>query len=967
MNNKVDVGNTGSEQNKTRKPLNRKRMTIIITIVIGFLFTFFAGNRFYRDVISEYEKDMKAAVSYGRLEYIDNLEKSDIYLHSCKDGMGDIAAFTAFVYEELGYSVVARDELLDDVGAYATYYYFKGSFDAEKGTVDGKMFSEARGHEMPKLTDEELITLFSTGFYELDEDILYSSAPVSDEGYVILVWGVEDILKKQSILSAYADKREVSVMRVDTESGIIEDAMDESLVGTDCSEYIGIEELRQITPNVITDTKLADGSRVEIFRDEEDDDQIFFSFIYKSDILPDTIRGTAIPIVLGWMFLLLVMAYILKFSSNRKDDEKDIKYTRIFRKLYVDKTLMQHVISISFFAVILIIIGLLYFQTLINFSEQNIKANNSLKTLDSVVNLNDENSKLLKDDYLGIRTILINDITKHFLRHPETLTEETIKRLCDKLPYTQTITLYNGHGDIEIDTKGNVGYTLSKDESLPEYKCWDIINGISDSVCYLPSPFGYSDAHIAARRQDKEGLVVITQASIYINDFDVITSLDNELLTSYFGTASKAYIELDNPDSIHWLDANSEEIEIKNNTLSEAAMTNGYSGIVRIDGIRYYINTRENDEKGYLLISAKPLKELYGLYSYYILIEIIIAFLLQQMMILILSGHRITNDTEKYIEVSNYGFLHQTLDEQMMDERFRKVIRSMFIATCIMIVVLLVFDSLYGKTSLLGYLFASEWPKGLNLFSVTMILILAAIVIVAGGIIQFLISFFTKNMGPRGVTIGRMSNSLIKFAILIIIAFNVLLDLGIKSSTLMTGAGIFGVAFSLFAQQTLNDFLCGFFIVFEGAYNIGDWIIFGDWRGQVVEISIRTTKIAKGGNVMVINNSELKEVIVMAKNGTGARVFFDIAYKEDADAVIALIENNTERYQAEIPALYEGPYVDGVVGLGESGVSIRMWGLSEQSSADSVERDMLRVTKKILDENGIEIPFTQVTIHTAND
>jgi len=947
--------------------IKRRRIAIIGTILIGLLFTYLVLTDMYTSILDKYRQDMVAAVNFGKIQYGNNIQKNDIYFASNREAMEDITGFTAFVYEENGYSSAIRDGLVNDVGEFCTYYFFRGSINQTQKTVTGYMNHESRDSmfSFPEISDEELYKLLTEGYMKRSDGNYFTSAPVSNQGYVILGWGLEDVLKEQSILSDYSDKQEVSVFRLDIESGIIEDATDRELVGVDCTETIkkyNLEDLVSLASNI---ADMEDGSRAYIVTDMADG-QLYCAFIKLDEIMPDIFRSCCLPVVLGWMFLILTLIYVLRFARRQYENDDQIEYFNLFGRIHVDKMLMQHVVSIVGFAVILIIASMLYVQTLINYSDQNVKANHNLQTLDALIAMNDENRELLKNDYAEVRSILIQDISKYYMRYPEQLSDDSINRLKNKMKHTDSIAFYNTSGDVKFDTQDAAGYTLSKDERLGEYKCWDIINGVTDSISYTDSA-DYTRVYVASRRQDKPGLIRISQSAPYFSEFDNLTAIDRSVLSAYFGTSAKAYIVDGDSKTLYWVGNNEQQVVKKNNTLTDAMLQNGYAGITRIDGRRYYINTRNDDATSYVLISAKPLAELFGMYNIRVIFIIIGTFLLEQILAIMLGAHVFKGSTQHKMEIIRNGFIRQSLDEQMMDEKFRKVIRNMFVATCIMIVLLLIFDSMYGKTSLLNYLFASQWSKGLNMFSITMILILAAIAIVGGGVLQALIVFFTKNMGPRGMTIGRMSSSIIRFIVLLIILVNILLDLGVNSGTLLTGAGVFGVAFSLFAQQTLNDFLSGFFIVFEGTFNIGDWLTVGEFRGQVIEIGIRTTKVAIGGDIRIINNSELKQVTVMAHNGTGARVFVDIAYREDIDAVIKLIEGSTEIYKREMPYMLEGPYVDGVVNLGDSGVTLRIWALADQEKVRAVERDVLRITKAILDENNIEIPFNQVTIHTADD
>ena len=81
---------------------------------------------------------------------------------------------------------------------------------------------------------------------------------------------------------------------------------------------------------------------------------------------------------------------------------------------------------------------------------------------------------------------------------------------------------------------------------------------------------------------------------------------------------------------------------------------------------------------------------------------------------------------------------------------------------------------------------------------------------------------------------------------------------GVDTTTLLASAGILSIAISFGAKELVSDILSGLFIIFEGEFRVGDIIKVGDWRGAVVEIGVRTTKVEDGSqNIKVIRNLSL--------------------------------------------------------------------------------------------------------------
>jgi len=93
------------------------------------------------------------------------------------------------------------------------------------------------------------------------------------------------------------------------------------------------------------------------------------------------------------------------------------------------------------------------------------------------------------------------------------------------------------------------------------------------------------------------------------------------------------------------------------------------------------------------------------------------------------------------------------------------------------------------------------------------------------------------------------------------IGITFLLDnLGFKISTVIAGLGIGGIAAALAAQAILKDLFSYLAIVFDRPFEIGDFVIVGDYLGTVEYIGIKTTRVRSlGGEQLVFSNTDLTD------------------------------------------------------------------------------------------------------------
>ena len=187
-------------------------------------------------------------------------------------------------------------------------------------------------------------------------------------------------------------------------------------------------------------------------------------------------------------------------------------------------------------------------------------------------------------------------------------------------------------------------------------------------------------------------------------------------------------------------------------------------------------------------------------------------------------------------------------------------------------------------------------------------------------IIQKILRFIaSKSLAKtkRGITISKLFDSFIKYLIAIIAILLVLGAWGVDTETLIASAGILGLVIGLGAQSLIADIIAGVFIVFEGAYEVGDIVVIDGWRGTVSEIGIRTTKlIDAGGNIKVINNSNVVTVINQTKELSLATCTIRIEYGENLERVEAIINENLANINKKIPTMMAVEMVIlGIVGI----------------------------------------------------
>ncbi|MBP5091358.1 MAG: mechanosensitive ion channel family protein [Bacilli bacterium] len=215
----------------------------------------------------------------------------------------------------------------------------------------------------------------------------------------------------------------------------------------------------------------------------------------------------------------------------------------------------------------------------------------------------------------------------------------------------------------------------------------------------------------------------------------------------------------------------------------------------------------------------------------------------------------------------------------------------------------------------------------------------------------------------KAKTISRLLENFIKWVVFIASIFLVMAAWGADSIALLTSAGVLTLIIGLGSQSLVADILAGIFIVFEGDFQVGDIIIVDGWRGEVTEIGIRTTKlIDAGGNIKIINNSDIRSVVNQTQELSIAKCYMSVDYGTRIEKVESVIADNLAKVKAAIPDIVEGPFYKGVAELADSSINLLFIAKCKEGDIYQVQRDLNRELLIVFNDNGIDIPFNQIVV-----
>lgn len=288
-------------------------------------------------------------------------------------------------------------------------------------------------------------------------------------------------------------------------------------------------------------------------------------------------------------------------------------------------------------------------------------------------------------------------------------------------------------------------------------------------------------------------------------------------------------------------------------------------------------------------------------------------------------------------------------------KKYQSLIRAI---VCIVIGVLAYFIG--KKVGFLDETPKFQWSWMTFLKAVLILLALFA----AEGIISYILGLL-KPKRNRTRTLIALARNILRYVVILAAICVVLTIFNVDIATILAGLGIVALIIGFGAESLIADVVTGMFILIDNQYNIGDIIEINGFRGIVTDISVRTTMLTDvGGNVKIINNSDMKNILNRSDNSSRAVAEFPIPYETDLPALEEKIPSLLDTiYQAHPDLMKAKPIYLGVDQLADSSVILKF--VVEVAEADIfsgarvLNHDLLVGMREL----GVEVPFPQLDIH----
>ena len=192
-------------------------------------------------------------------------------------------------------------------------------------------------------------------------------------------------------------------------------------------------------------------------------------------------------------------------------------------------------------------------------------------------------------------------------------------------------------------------------------------------------------------------------------------------------------------------------------------------------------------------------------------------------------------------------------------------------------------------------------------------------------------------------------------------------DLGVDINAIVIGLGVVGTCVAIGCEPLMYDLVGGLGFISGRDFEVGDIITIDGFRGTVTDIGLRTTCITDpGGNVKIMNNSAMKNILNRSNKPSRSISTIGIPYATDLEKLEAELPNLLARIRLSHPDVFKNdPVYLGVDELADSAVVLKFVAEVDENNIFSgcriLNHDLLLGFRKL----GVECPFPQLDVHKS--
>jgi moderate conductance mechanosensitive channel len=225
------------------------------------------------------------------------------------------------------------------------------------------------------------------------------------------------------------------------------------------------------------------------------------------------------------------------------------------------------------------------------------------------------------------------------------------------------------------------------------------------------------------------------------------------------------------------------------------------------------------------------------------------------------------------------------------------------------------------------------------------------------------LKYLFRQRKNRTMTIHALVLNIIKYVVYFGALGRILNEVGVNYTAYFASLSVVGLAIGFGSQGLVQDIVTGFFVIFEGQFDVGDMVEISAQIGIVEELGLRMTRMRNYvGQTVTIPNRNIALVGTYRNGAMGVRV--DVALRDAADAdkaktLLAAISGEIgKQYAGAVlkPISVSGPSVQST---GECFMRVEtgIWPMQQWV----IDQQLIPRLREYFKREGLEIPGDRVT------
>jgi small-conductance mechanosensitive channel len=206
-------------------------------------------------------------------------------------------------------------------------------------------------------------------------------------------------------------------------------------------------------------------------------------------------------------------------------------------------------------------------------------------------------------------------------------------------------------------------------------------------------------------------------------------------------------------------------------------------------------------------------------------------------------------------------------------------------------------------------------------------------------------------------------------AILFFVAFLGMSQLGVDVTTLLAGAGVFGLALSFGSQALVRDIVSGVFFMSDDAFRVGEYIDTGRLKGTVERVTLRSVRLRhQNGQIHTIPFGQLNSISNFSRDWQTVK--FNLRLARDTD--IEKARKSVKRVGQEL--LQDPEFgkefllplkLQGMAEITDSALVMRLKFTVKPTNPSIIQREALKRIHGAFAKDGIEFAAGVITVQPA--